>query len=197
MTIQKKCCEKCLNSKGALSKSWQKKFGGICGTTCECHWPQHCDECLANMGDGDFCTHSDSHCHQKTKAPVSTYIEDCIRLFEEKTPEGIPSEHDDLYGEGGVDEWLKKHTAEHLYSDRVYIESMCEISRKKVIAFLRDALTRQQQLLREEVEKLRKEVKSLQVEAAKFDAHMHGWNAGIDDALKIIDRAVLALIDKS
>lgn len=34
------CCDKCLTSKGALTKKQQEKFGGICGTTCDCHWPE-------------------------------------------------------------------------------------------------------------------------------------------------------------
>ena len=36
----KTCCERCLKSKGALSKAWQKKTG-VCGTTCDCHWSEH------------------------------------------------------------------------------------------------------------------------------------------------------------
>jgi hypothetical protein len=69
------------------------------------------------------------------------YIQERIEEFERMTPDNIPSQNDSLFGKDGVTEWLKTHDKEHLFSNEVYGEPMCDLDKDKIIAFLRTALS--------------------------------------------------------
>ncbi len=98
MENKKQCCEECLNSKGALSKVNQKKFGGICGTTCDCHWKEepmkpNTPRCKYKMGEytaTNCCFISDENgetvckdCGYRPKPNTSTWEERVQKLRDE------------------------------------------------------------------------------------------------------------------
>lgn len=57
--------------------------------------------------------------------------------FEKLTPESnykILGCNDYLYGNGGYNDWLKNNP--HLYEESVYLESMFELSKEKILKFI-------------------------------------------------------------
>lgn len=56
-------------------------------------------------------------------------------------PDGVPSENNSLYNEGGITEWLVKHDSEHLYTNDVYREPMLDLDGVKVKSFIKSLLT--------------------------------------------------------
>ena len=69
-------------------------------------------------------------------------IEKIMEEFDKMTPDEIPCSTDDLYEKGGVSEWLKENTVNHLFSDGIYGEPMCDLDKDKISDWLKSALTR-------------------------------------------------------